>query len=404
MNLIFDWGDTIMRDQPGMPGPMAEWDTVEYIPGAEQALQDLSGSFFCAIATNAGVSDTKLMRKALERVGADRFFQFFTSSRDLHSEKPDPLFFLKIASILGVKPEECIHIGNVYEKDVVGAAAAGMRTIFFNEKNEKGFFPAANRVITHMSALAETVRELVAASQLRLEICCDSLRSAVAAEEGGADRIELCAGLAEGGVTPSIASVMAVLNTVRLPVNVLVRPRPGNFNYDEQEVKSMLRDIAFLKKAGVNGIVCGALDDRGHVDQTTCKAIIDCIGDLDSTFHRAFDLTPNAALALEEICSMGFRRILTSGQTISADAGSDLLAALVDQAGDRISVMPGAGINEENIRELALKTRAREFHMSLRVKQEQNFALENLGTHTAYMEVSVDKVRRVRQLLTGLKR
>jgi len=155
--LIFDWGDTVMRDFPECPGPMAEWKHVEWIPFAEDALKFLHKNYICCIASNAGYSDTALMRKALERVGADKYFQFLFTSKDLGYEKPDQRFFRKIAESINVKPDECIMIGNDYKKDIVGAKAIGMKTIFFNEKQVTGDFPDADEIVFTMKELIEKV-------------------------------------------------------------------------------------------------------------------------------------------------------------------------------------------------------------------------------------------------------
>jgi copper homeostasis protein len=400
--IIFDWGDTVMRDIPGKDGPMADWEVVECIPGVEEALIGISEKYFCAIATNAGVSDTALMKKALERVGLAKHFQFFTSSKDLHSEKPDPLFFVKIASILGVKPEECIHVGNIYEKDIIGARACGMHTIFFNEKGISGDFRDAERMIVHMSQLTEAIESIRSSVRYILEICCDSLQSAVLAAQNGASRIELCAGLGEGGVTPSIGTIVAVLNSVNIPVNVLIRPRPGNFCYSDAEVRSMIRDIEFCKKAGVQGIVCGALTPEGDIDEANSRRLLEAMEWMDSTYHRAFDCVNNAELALEQIIRMGYRRILTSGQMMSANAGLQNIANYVELAKSRISIMPGAGINEGNIIDIAKATKANEFHMSLRAPSNEAFTLESKSVNTSLMHLSGDRVRKVRDLLDQL--
>jgi HAD superfamily hydrolase (TIGR01509 family) len=156
--LIFDWGDTVMRDFSDQPGPMADWEKVEWIPGAEAALKTLSKEYFCAIATNASMSDTELMRKALRRIDAEKYFRFFISSKDIGFEKPDLMFFRSIAALIGNNTNECIHIGNLYEKDIRGAKAAGMFTILFNEKKLQGSFPDADVVIKNMEQLPAAIK------------------------------------------------------------------------------------------------------------------------------------------------------------------------------------------------------------------------------------------------------
>ena len=147
-SLIFDWGDTIMRDF-GLPGCMADWENVAWIPGAENVLKVVSAHFICVIATSAGNSGTPEMIAALKRVGADQYFDFFFSSRELGYDKPDPDFFIETARRSGVQPSECLMTGNSYEKDITGAKKAGMQTAFFNEKNMPGNFPDADEVFSH---------------------------------------------------------------------------------------------------------------------------------------------------------------------------------------------------------------------------------------------------------------
>lgn len=158
--LIFDWGDTIMRDFPGLPGPMAEWEKVEWVPGAQQALDVLAGRYICAIATAAAASDTDMMRKALRRIDAEKYFRFFFSSKDLGLEKKDKEFFLRIANSMGIVTGQCVHIGNHYEKDIVTARQAGMFTAFFNENSLKGSFPNADVVIEKMNDLPNAMELL----------------------------------------------------------------------------------------------------------------------------------------------------------------------------------------------------------------------------------------------------
>jgi HAD superfamily hydrolase (TIGR01509 family) len=150
--LIFDWGDTIMRDF-ALPGTMKDWPTVEYIPGAEAALKVAAAKYTCIIATSANHSDTKDMIAALERVGAQKYFHHFLSSADLGYKKPDPHFFTAITERLNLEPAKCVMIGNLYEKDIAPAKAAGLQTIFFNEKNTQGNFPQADVVIGKMNQL-----------------------------------------------------------------------------------------------------------------------------------------------------------------------------------------------------------------------------------------------------------
>ncbi len=200
----------------------------------------------------------------------------------------------------------------------------------------------------------------------RLEIAANSLASALAAEQGGASRIELCTALELGGLTPSAAQIALVRERLSIPVHVLVRPRAGDFVYSEEEHRTMLADIAHCAAAGCDGVVTGALTQEGDVDLERCGELMRAAGALDATFHRAIDVCRDGAGALEAIIALGFRRVLTSGGAASAVDGADALRRLVAQAGDRIAVMPGAGITAGNIAALASATGASEFHASAR--------------------------------------
>ena len=197
-----------------------------------------------------------------------------------------------------------------------------------------------------------------------VEICTASLASALAAQAGGAHRIELCQNLEQGGITPSYGLIKQVLAEVSLPVFVLIRPRPGGFVYSAAELAIMRADIALCRDLGCAGVVLGALDAAGRVARADCQALIEQAGPLGITFHRAFDVCADQAQALEEIIDLGCQRVLTSGGQPSAEAAQPQLAALVTQAAGRIAIMPGAGITASNIRTLAASTGAQEFHAS----------------------------------------
>ncbi len=154
--LIFDWGDTVMRDFR-IPGPMADWDEVAYIPGAENALQKLSAKYACIIATSADHSGTNEMIAALKRLGADQYFHNFFSSKELGYQKPNPKFFSTIADKLHLDPSMCVMIGNLYEKDIVGAKKAGMQTVLFAEGRQQKDFPDADVVIHSMDELIKII-------------------------------------------------------------------------------------------------------------------------------------------------------------------------------------------------------------------------------------------------------
>lgn len=236
-----------------------------------------------------------------------------------------------------------------------------------------------------------------------LEIAVDSLASALAAQDAGATRLELCAALELGGVTPSAGAIARVRECVALPLHVLVRPRSGDFVYGAQEHETMLADIAHCRASGCDGVVVGALTADGEVDVARCRELRQAAGALDTTFHRAIDLCPDMPAALEAIVSLGFRRVLTSGGAASAVAGADQLRRLVEQAGDRITVMPGAGIAPDDIGWLAARTRAREFHASAREALPSRMRVPvdpALGMAGGETRASAD---RVRELLVALR-
>ncbi|GAB3637720.1 copper homeostasis protein CutC [Hymenobacter arcticus] len=190
------------------------------------------------------------------------------------------------------------------------------------------------------------------------------MQSALAAQAGGAHRIELCQNLAQGGTTPSFGLIKQVLSQLTIPVFVLIRPRPGNFCYNADELAIMVADVAQCRALGCAGVVIGALDEAGRVDLASCRTLIEAAGALQITFHRAFDMGQNQAQALEEIIGLGCHRVLTSGGQASAPAGQAQLAALVRQAAGRIRIMPGAGITPATLPALVRATGAPEFHAS----------------------------------------
>ena len=205
-----------------------------------------------------------------------------------------------------------------------------------------------------------------------LEICAASLPSALSAQAGGAHRIELCQNLEQGGITPSYGLIQETLAQVSIPVFVLIRPRPGGFVYNADELAIMRTDIAACRELGCAGVVLGALSAVGRVEVAACRSLLQVAGALDVTFHRAFDACPDQAQALEDVIALGCQRVLTSGGQATAVAGQNQLAALVAQAAGRISIMAGAGVSAANIRALANHTGAREFHTSAKRKVPAN--------------------------------
>jgi len=218
-----------------------------------------------------------------------------------------------------------------------------------------------------------------------LEIAANSLASALAAQEAGAGRIELCASLGEGGLTPSYATIALARERLRIPLYVLIRPRTGDFLYSDLEIETMLGDIEACARLGCDGVVIGALDADGDVAIQTCRTLIAAAGPLGATFHRAFDLTREPLRALEAIVALGFERVLTSGQHSTALEGAEVIHALVDQAAQRIVIMPGAGVDADNIATLKAETGATEFHAS---------AKRTLGTGMRYCPERLHEMQR----------
>ena len=205
---------------------------------------------------------------------------------------------------------------------------------------------------------------IVVPNNIHLEICIDSVRSARAAQEGGASRVELCDNLLVGGTTPSYGMIKQVRQATDIDLHVLIRPRGGNFCYSEGELAVMLEDIRMAKELVADGVVIGILNREGRVNTEVARRLILEARPLRITWHRAFDLAREPAQALEDIIALGCDYLLTSGQQQTAFAGKELIAELVRQAAGRITIMPGGGVREENIAELRRVTGACEFHSS----------------------------------------
>ena len=211
-----------------------------------------------------------------------------------------------------------------------------------------------------------------------VEVCANGVESCIAAQEGGADRVELCAGIPEGGTTPSYGEIKVarrVLSTTRL--HVIIRPRGGDFLYTDLEVERMAEDIALCRDLGVDGVVFGCLKADGSIDMEKNRYLMECSQGMSVTMHRAFDRAANPEQALEDAIALGFDRILTSGQHPKAIQGADLLTRLNRQAAGRIILMAGSGVTEQNIRQLHEETGLREFHFSAREPQPSGMQYVN---------------------------
>jgi copper homeostasis protein len=224
----------------------------------------------------------------------------------------------------------------------------------------------------------------------------------LAAQQGGADRIELFDNLAEGGTTPSQGSIAVARDRLQIPLFVLIRPRPGDFLYTALETEIMLRDIAYCRALGCDGVVIGALEADGGIDTVLCRELVSAAGPLGITFHRAFDAARDLPAALEQVVTLGCQRILSSGGQASALAGADTLAALVAQAGDRIAMMAGAGITAANIMEVAERSGCIELHASAKVTQRSAMRHHNpalMGLSPEWTATDVAQVSALRAVL-----
>ncbi|WP_276088346.1 copper homeostasis protein CutC [Pedobacter sp. JY14-1] len=239
---------------------------------------------------------------------------------------------------------------------------------------------------------------------ITMEVCANSLRSAFAAQEGGAVRVELCDNLPEGGTTPSYAQIKMAVKSLRIQVYPIIRPRGGDFLYNELEFELMKEDVRVCRELGCQGIVIGILKADGSVDSERCAELIGLAGNMGVTFHRAFDMSSDLNKALEDIIDLGCERILSSGGEASAWKGSAVLYDLVKQAAGRISIMPGAGISTGNIKEIISHTGSTEFHASARsaVQSAMKFRNPRLSMGSLADEFSYDLTdpRIVRELIT----
>ena len=203
---------------------------------------------------------------------------------------------------------------------------------------------------------------------MEIEICCGSIQSAANAKAAGAKRIELCQNLNEGGTTPSYAAIKQCVEELHLDVFVLVRPRPGNFVYNELEIKNMKEDVCVCKQLGVAGIVVGFLREDGSIDTALTRRFVELAAPVPVTFHRAFDRCQDWRKSLEEVIACGCKRILTSGCQPTAMEGKETLKELVRLAGDRITILAGSGVRPDNVSELIRYTGAHEVHGSCKVR------------------------------------
>lgn len=213
--------------------------------------------------------------------------------------------------------------------------------------------------------------------RILLEVCVDSVEGAMAAQEGGADRIELCAGMLEGGTTPSAGTMKEACRRASLPVFAMIRPRGGDFLYSDYEFKAMEHDVETARACGARGVVLGMLTADGRIDRVRMGELVKRARPLEITCHRAFDMSRDPFEALENLVALGVDRILTSGQAPTALEGLALLAKLVERAAGRIRIMPGGGVRLENIATILRRTGALEIHVHPSVATESPMSHRN---------------------------
>lgn len=232
-----------------------------------------------------------------------------------------------------------------------------------------------------------------------IEACCGSVEEAVAAEQAGADRIELCAGLPTGGVTPSIGMIEEAREKLSIPIVAMVRPREGRPNPPEEDFRALIRDIRHCLSAGADEVICGVLDSNSEIDFDKNLQIIEAAKGSPVAFHRVFDMTSNLELSLESLIEIGFRRVLTSGCPMTVNEGFDGLKRLTELAGDRIMVLPGGGVRPGNIRQLVNECGCREVHFSFR---KQSGAAGYGGVQD--FQPDLDRIREAREILDSITR
>lgn len=239
------------------------------------------------------------------------------------------------------------------------------------------------------------------------EVVVYNIVSALRAQEGGADRIELCDNPAEGGTTPSFGMIEQVRQNISMDVYVMLRPRGGDFCYNNYEFHIMKRDLSQCQRLSVDGLVFGILNENGTIDKKRCKELIAKARPLKVTCHRAFDMTRDPFEALEDCIEVGFDRILTSGQRLNAIDGVDLIAELVKKANGRIAIMAGSGVNEGTVEQIVKTTSVNDIHFSATAFEDSKMQFRNshiasmgedAGEEFKYRTVDPERVRSIRSL------
>lgn len=245
-------------------------------------------------------------------------------------------------------------------------------------------------------------------AKILFEACVDSVESSIAAQEGGADRLELCADLFNGGITPSMGTIELVSKHVKIPIMVMIRSGVGDFCSSDLEFEEMKKNIEYIKQFNVTGVVLGILNVDCSIDLQRTKELIQLARPMEVTFHRAFDLTRDPLEALDQLVKLGVDRILTSGQERNAYDGINMIKKLVKRAGDKIIIMPGGGINEDNAAEIVAKCGVKEIHASARVRKESRMKFWNVESPMDYQQklsvyglrvTSAERIRAIKETL-----
>jgi copper homeostasis protein len=238
---------------------------------------------------------------------------------------------------------------------------------------------------------------------ITIEVCAFNLQSCLNAQQGGAGRIELCGNPTEGGTTPAPGVLIQARKLLHIRLYPIIRPRGGYYYYSPDEIESMRQDILFCKQIGCDGISIGAQKTDGSLDTDLCKEFIHLAYPMKASLNKAFDLSPNLQQSLEDAVEAGFERILTSGGKRAAIDAVDIIAGLVQQAGDRIIIMPGCGLRSHNVTQIASVTKATEFHSAARVDVPNPLTYQNDAVHDlgAVFNASEEEVRKIKENATA---
>ena len=238
----------------------------------------------------------------------------------------------------------------------------------------------------------------------KLEICVDSIDSAVKAEKAGADRLELCENLLQGGVTPSLGKIHAVLNSVSIPVRVLIRPRAGNFYYSQAELNLIDKDIQLISKTHAEGLVLGALTTDNEIPEAFLKQCQTIANDKTLVLHRAFDITSDPKKSIELLIKHGFDTVLTSGQKNTAIEGLELLKTLQRDFGSQINILAGGGVRSSNLKTIAKKTGINQFHSSAKIliKESMNVSMSSSPVAEQIFTVDSNEIKSMKDQLNEI--